>query len=286
MNNDTKKFGTLFIVATPIGNLEDITLRALETLRGAARIAAEDTRHSQRLLAAYQINKPLIALHDFNENSRSKLLIKYLEAGENIALISDAGTPLISDPGFYLVNAVRQAGFKVVPIPGPCAAVAALSVAGLPTDQFLFVGFLAAKATARKTQLSQLKNQTATLVFYESPHRLLATVEDLIFTFGPEREAVIAKELTKQFETIYNETLANIKDWLAADLNRQKGEFVILVHGAEKKVEAKLNAAALETFAILNKELPTKQASKLAAAITGVNKNFFYKLAHNKEQQD
>jgi 16S rRNA (cytidine1402-2'-O)-methyltransferase len=271
--------GTLFIVATPIGNLEDITLRALTVLRSVDRIAAEDTRHSQKLLANFQIKKPLIALHDYNETDRSNSLLKYLNAGEDLALISDAGTPLISDPGYHLVKLVRAAGIKVIPIPGACAVIAALSASGLPTDRFNFEGFLPAKTSARQSRLEQLKGVTATLVFYEAPHRLSATIDDLIKSFGGDRQAVIAKELTKQFETIYAETLAAIKIWLEVDLNHQKGEFVILVHGATTKAQQKLSAETLRVFAVLKKELPLKQAAKLTAEITGSSKNLIYKTA-------
>jgi len=248
-------------------------------LRSVNRIAAEDTRHSQKLLTNFQIKQPLIALHDFNETERSDLLLKYLQTGENIALISDSGTPLISDPGYHLVKLVRSAGIKVVPIPGACAAITALSASGLPTDRFTFIGFLAAKTSARQTQLAKLQDETTTLIFYVAPHNLTATLDDMLKTFGDTRQAVIAKELTKQFETIYAGSLSAIKSWLEADTNHLKGEFVILVHGAETKKSQEVSQQALKIFTVLKKELPLKQAAKLTAEITGANKNQLYQMA-------
>jgi 16S rRNA (cytidine1402-2'-O)-methyltransferase len=284
MTTLSKNFGTLFIVATPIGNLEDTSLRALTVLRSVDRIAAEDTRHSQKLLTNFQIKKSLIALHDFNETARADLLLKYLQAGENIALISDAGTPLINDPGYHLVKLVRAAGIKVSPVPGACAAIAALCAAGLPTDRFMFIGFLSAKISARQKQLTELQETNATLIFYEAPHRLATTIDAMLKIFGSERQAVIAKELTKQYETIFNGTLNELKNWLAADVNHQKGEFVILVHGCRDALPcvSVVDDQTLKIFNALKKELPVKQAAKLTAEITGANKNLLYKMAHVK----
>jgi 16S rRNA (cytidine1402-2'-O)-methyltransferase len=274
-----KKSGVLYIVATPIGNLEDITLRALTILQKVDHIAAEDTRHSQKLLAHYQIKKPLIALHEFNEAERNNLLLRYLTAGENIALISDAGTPLISDPGYRLVKIAQEEGIKVSPIPGACAAVAALSVSGLPTDRFNFEGFLPAKAPSRRARLKQLKDIAVTLIFYEAPHRLIAAVNDMLEVFGDKRQTVIAKELTKQFETVYSGTLVEAQAWLNEDLNRQKGEFVILIHGAETAKSQIISPEALEILTALKHELPLKLAVKLTAEITKINKNLIYQAA-------
>ncbi|MCK4608552.1 MAG: 16S rRNA (cytidine(1402)-2'-O)-methyltransferase, partial [Gammaproteobacteria bacterium] len=223
---------TLYIVATPIGNLGDITLRALEILKQVDYVAAEDTRHSKNLLTHFSIKKPMLALHDYNEKESSKTLLHHLQQGADIALVSDAGTPLISDPGYHLVTMLRAAGIKIVPIPGACAAIVALAAAGLPTDKFIFEGFLPAKTTARTARLTAIQKETRTMVFYEAPHRLLKSLDDFITVFGADRMAVLAKELTKQFETIYHANLEEIKTWLTADPKRQKGEFVLLVHGA------------------------------------------------------
>ena len=270
----------LYIVATPIGNLKDITLRALETLKEVDLIAAEDTRHSGKLLQHYDIKTPMISLHDHNEEKCSSLICKKLHLGKNIALISDAGTPLISDPGYHLVKEVTAQGFKIVPIPGACAAIAALSSAGLPTDKFVFEGFLPAKSTQRLKHLSGLANETRTIIFYESPHRLLKTTADMIAVFGPDRHVVIAKELTKTFETIHGNTLIEIQHWLLADPQRQKGEFVILVKGTKKVVT--INAEVLRVLELLAKDIPSKKAAALTAQITGANKNQLYRLLISK----
>lgn len=270
--------GSLFIVATPIGNLGDITVRAIATLKNVDLIAAEDTRHSKKLLMHLGIQKPLVALHDFNEREKSKALLKHLEQGQSIALISDAGTPLISDPGYHLVALVRAAGVAVVPIPGPCALIAALSVSGLPTDKFIFEGFLAAKKTARQKRLAELQDETRTLIFYESTHRLMSTLKDMEQIFGSEREIVLAKELTKSYETVLQATIASLLEWLSADTKRQQGEFVLLVRGA---VAAKnvIDADVIRVLNLLVSELTQKQAVTLAAKITGVSKNVLYEYA-------
>lgn len=267
---------TLFIVATPIGNLQDITLRALDTLKQVDLIAAEDTRHSGKLLSHYGIKTKLIALHDYNESKCSHFICEQLKQGKNIALISDAGTPLISDPGYHLVNAVREQGYKVVPIPGACAAIAALSASGMPTDKFLFLGFLPAKSSQQIKHLEGLVGESCTMVFYESPHRLLQTIENMAQVFGQERQVVLGKELTKTFETIHATTLSQLSEWLVADTDRQRGEFVILVHGATKTIE--IDAEIMRILQILAKDLPSKQAATIASQITGVNKNQLYKL--------
>ncbi len=271
--------GTLFLVATPIGNLSDITLRALETLKQVDLIAAEDTRHSSRLLQHFCIKTPLTSLHDYNEIKSSQFICNQLQQGKNIALISDAGTPLISDPGYHLVKTVRENNFQVVPIPGACAAIAALSAAGLPTDKFVFEGFLPAKPNQQLQHLSELITETRTLIFYESPHRLLQTINNMLAVFGPNRYAVIAKELTKIFETIYGNTLIEVQNWLLTDPQHQRGEFVVLVKGAEKAIT--INPEILRILKLIEKDLPSKQAATLAAQITGANKNQLYRLLIN-----
>ena len=226
--------GTLYIVATPIGNLKDISQRAIDTLQSVDFIAAEDTRHSSRLLQHFAITTRTISLHKHNERERTQELISWLNQGRDIALITDAGTPLLSRYScFYLVKQAREANIIVSPIPGPSAAIAALA-SGLPCDSFLFEGFLSAKSATRLQQLTELKRETHTLIFYEAPHRILSLIADLIEIFGSERKAVIAREITKTFETFFSNTLAGIQQWLTEDLQQQQGEFVVLVHGAEK----------------------------------------------------
>jgi 16S rRNA (cytidine1402-2'-O)-methyltransferase len=270
--------GILYIVATPIGNLNDISLRALEILKSVDCILAEDTRHSHTLLQNYSISTKAMALHEHNERERALQLLQRLQKGESIALISDAGTPLISDPGYHLVREARNAGIRVVPIPGACAAIAALSAAGLPTDRFAFEGFLPAKSAARTQRLQSLQKESRTLVFYEAPHRFLDLLIDLRDIFGPEREAVIARELTKLFETIKGGTLAEICEWVSSDANQQKGEIVVMVEGAREVTDAE-NAEAERLLTILLAELPLKQAVDLAAKITGQKKNAVYQAA-------
>lgn len=267
----------LYIVATPIGNIEDITLRALRVLREVDLIAAEDTRHSGRLLKHYDITTPLISLHDFNEKNRAHALITRLKNGEKIALISDAGTPLISDPGYILVNAVRAAGLSVVPIPGACALIAALSSAGLPTDRFVFEGFLSAKSGERRARLQMLCDETRTLIFYEAPHRILKLCRDISEVLGEDRLMVITKELTKTFETFFAGSSKDAVEWLEKDPLHQKGEFVVLLHGASHQDDQQEKAHSM--LKILSAELPTAQAVALAAKITGVKKNALYAMA-------
>lgn len=268
---------TLSIVATPIGNLGDITLRALETLRGADVVACEDTRHARRLLDHHGIAGQLLALHEHNEQQAAEKLIGLLAAGKSVALISDAGTPGISDPGARAVAAVRRAGFRVTPLPGPNAAIAALSAAGLDDPNFHFVGFLPAKLGARRAALAALKGIPATLVFYEAPHRIEETMADLAALLEPEREIVVARELTKLFEQIERLPLAGAPAWLAADENRRRGEFVLLVSAPPPRTG--IDAASERILGLLLDELPVKQAAKLAAAITGQSKNALYERA-------
>lgn len=267
----------LYIVATPIGNLGDISSRALDVLASADLVAAEDTRHSGRLLAHFNIKAEMISVHDHNERQRAELIIRHLQNGAQVVLVSDAGTPLISDPGFYLVRAVREAGFKVSPVPGCCAFIAALSASGLPSDRFLFEGFLPAKSGARQQRLGQLKAEVPTLIFYESTHRILASLEDMAEQFGAERYAVVARELTKTFETIHGGTLGELIDWMRDDHMQQKGEFVVLVHGAPEK-ENIIDAEAERIVRLLAAELPPKKAAGLAAEITGLKKNQLYQV--------
>jgi len=267
----------LYIVATPLGNLQDMTLRAITTLKNVDSILAEDTRHSLALLQHFSIEKPLISLHEYNEEERIPSLIEELLKGKSIALISDAGTPLISDPGFHLVKEARIAGIQIVPIPGPCAAIAALSVSGLPTDHFVFEGFLPNKSTTRKNRLSNLKNEMRTLIFYEAPHRILDLLKDAEEIFGKDRKAVIAREITKMFETIHGGTLTELLEWVQQDKNRERGEIVLLVEGA--KIEQKDFLEGERILKILLEEVPLKQAVEIAAKITGERKNLLYQKA-------
>ena len=276
--------GTLYVVATPIGNLDDISARALRVLREVALIAAEDTRHSQRLLQHFGIGTPLAACHEHNERDQGGRFIGRLLAGEDVALISDAGTPLISDPGFHLVRSARAAGIAVVPVPGACALIAALSAAGLPSDRFIFEGFLPAKAVGRRQRLEALREEPRTLLFYEAPHRLLESVEDMLAVFGPERPALLARELTKTFETLKGLPLAELRDFIAADSNQQRGECVLLVGGWQApEGEEAISAESLRVLDLLLAEMPVKRAAALAAEITGVRKNLLYQAALERQ---
>ncbi|MBM7061608.1 16S rRNA (cytidine(1402)-2'-O)-methyltransferase [Pseudomonas sp. UL073] len=280
-------FGTLYVVATPIGNLDDIGARALKVLREVALIAAEDTRHSVRLLQHFGIETPLAACHEHNERAEGGRFLSRLQAGDDIALISDAGTPLISDPGYHLVRQARAAGVNVVPVPGPCALIAALSAAGLPSDRFIFEGFLPAKAAARRARLELVKEEPRTLIFYEAPHRILECLEDLALVFGGERQAVLARELTKTFETLKGAPLAELQTWVAADSNQQRGECVVLVAGWEAPVgEEAVSAEALRVLDLLLAEVPLKRAAALAAEITGVRKNLLYQAALERQKSE
>ncbi len=279
--------GTLYVVATPIGNLDDISARMLKTLQNVALIAAEDTRHSARLMQHFGINTPLIACHDHNERDQGLRLVERLLAGESIALISDAGTPLISDPGFHLVRAARAAGVPVVPVPGPCALVAALSAAGLPSDRFVFEGFLPARSSGRRQQLEALCEEPRTLIFYEAPHRLLESLRDMQTVFGDERVVVLARELTKTFETIKGAPLVELCAWVEADSNQQRGECVLLVEGwSAPEGEESLSTEVLRILQLLLAELPLKRAAALAAEITGVRKNLLYQEALRLQKDD
>jgi len=268
--------GCLYLVATPIGNLADITQRAVETLRQVDVIAAEDTRHSQHLLNHLGITTRSLAYHEHNEDRLTPQLIAQLQQGSRIALISDAGTPLVSDPGYRLVEQAHVHGIRVVPIPGACAAITALAAAGLPTDRFVFEGFPPAKQQARQNYLETLKHETRSLVFYVSCHRILETLHDMRDIFGAMREVTLARELTKTFETIRKTTLAELCEWVEADSNQRKGEIVLVVAGAADIVD---DAAVGRVLEILLAELPVKQAASIAAKLTGGNKNELYRAA-------
>lgn len=277
--------GTLYVVATPIGNLDDISARALRVLREVKLIAAEDTRHSARLLQHFGIATPLVACHEHNEREQGSRLVQRLLGGDDLALISDAGTPLISDPGYHLVRNARAAGVRVVPVPGACALIAALSASGLPSDRFVFEGFLPARSTARRQRLQALCEEPRTLLFYEAPHRLLECLADLRELFGGERPAVLARELSKTFETIKGAPLGELHDWVAADANQQRGECVLLVEGWQApEGEAALSAEALRVLDLLLAELPLKRAAALASEITGVRKNLLYQEALQRQK--
>ncbi|HHJ11641.1 MAG TPA: 16S rRNA (cytidine(1402)-2'-O)-methyltransferase [Chromatiales bacterium] len=270
--------GVLFVVATPIGNLDDITLRALQVLREADLILAEDTRHTARLLQHHGIDTRSQSLHEHNERQRVDAVCERLARGERLALVSDAGTPLISDPGFVLVRALRERGHRVVPVPGPSAAIAALSVAGLPTDRFHFEGFLPARGGPRRKRLQALAGLDETLVFYESCHRIGDSLRDMAEVLGAERPAVICRELTKRHEQVVDGRLGALPDWLAADDDHRRGEFVLVVGGAPAR-EAELDAAALQTLEVLLEELPPKQAARLAARRHGLKARELYQAA-------
>ena len=272
--------GTLYVVATPIGNLQDLTPRALEVLKAVSLIAAEDTRHSARLLQHFGVTTPTTACHDHNERGKSARLVERLLAGEDMALISDAGTPLISDPGFHLVRQAREAGVRVCPVPGACALIAGLSAAGLPSDRFAFEGFLPAKAHGRRQRIQALVAEQRTWMIYEAPHRLLECLEDLCDLLGAERQVVLARELTKTFETIKGAPLGELVDWVRADADQQRGECVLIVEGAPQPSETDaIDPAAERVLDILLEELPVKQAAALAARVTGLKKNRLYQLA-------
>jgi 16S rRNA (cytidine1402-2'-O)-methyltransferase len=271
--------GLLYVVATPIGNLADITLRALETLKTVDAIAAEDTRHTSGLLSHFGISKKLIAVHEHNEHQSAEKLLLQLRAGESIALVTDAGTPGISDPGAVVVDLVRKAGVKVVPIPGVSAAIAALSASGIQQNGFLFHGFLPASGAARRKALESLKSHSITLVFYEAPHRIVESITDMANVLGAERRVTFARELTKTFETIYSCDLGMAAAWLQADANQQRGEFVLLVEAEPIKETEEISVDAQRVLKLLLAELPLKQAVKLATDITGEKKNDLYELA-------
>ena len=271
--------GTLFIVATPIGNLDDITFRAFEVLKNVDFVLAEDTRHSKKLLSHLDISKPIRAFHEHNEREKTKAIISEIYSGKSIALISDAGTPLISDPGYFLVAQAKKEGLKVVPIPGPTALITALSASGLASDSFTFLGFLPSKQTARIKLLIGLAGRTETIIFYESPKRVLATLTDMQTIFGDSREVCLAKELTKAFETIHTGSIPNLIEYLTIDQNHQKGEFVILISATNKIDLAEAEIQLDSLLPILCAEMGTSKAAKIAAKITGIDKKKCYKRA-------
>ncbi len=268
---------TLYIVPTPIGNLADITLRALTILEQVDLICAEDTRHTGKLLSHHNITTRMLSVHDHNERARIQTLVAKLEEGQSLALVSDAGTPLISDPGYHLVNGIRDAGFAVVPLPGPCAAITALSGAGVATDRFCFEGFLNAKSAGRQAQLSALKSESRTMVFYESPRRILSTVTDMAQAFGDDRHIVIAREVTKTFETIYGAPAGELLEWLNSDENNRRGEMVVMVSGYKSDDEG-IVPEVIDALKLLASELPLKKAAALVAKLYGAKKNALYKL--------
>ncbi|MEN9450371.1 MAG: rRNA (cytidine1402-2-O)-methyltransferase [Pseudomonadota bacterium] len=271
------KIPGLYVVATPIGNLEDFSARAIETLQNVDQIAAEDTRHSQKLLKHFGITTPLISFHEHNETISSQILLDALKKNQSIALISDAGTPLINDPGYRLVKLAHQHGIQVIPIPGPCALITALCASGLACDRFIFEGFLPGKNIARQKKLLEYLYETRTIIFYEAPHRILELINDMLAVFGSKRYVVLARELTKTFETIHGDNLEQLKNWVNSDKNQQKGEFVVLVEGAEYLSPDEIDTQRI--LEILLDELPIKQATSLAAKITHEKKNKLYALA-------
>lgn len=268
--------GTLYVVATPIGNLQDITLRALEVLKAVEVIAAEDTRHTSGLLSHYAIRKKLVAVHEHNEHQAAEQLLARLRAGESVALVTDAGTPGISDPGAVVVDIVRQAGIAVVPVPGASAVITALSASGIRHNGFSFIGFLPASGSQRRKMLESLKAQKTTLVFYEAPHRVVESVEDMAAVLGGERKLTIARELTKTFETFHSCRLDEAVAWLQADPNQQRGEFVLLIESLPEPESTEIAPEVDRMLRLLMAELPLKQAVKLAAEISGEKKNALY----------
>jgi 16S rRNA (cytidine1402-2'-O)-methyltransferase len=272
------KAGTLYIVATPIGNLNDISPRALSILKLVDIIACEDTRHTGKLLSAYSIKNKTLSMHDHNERQRQEYIATLLQEGKSIALVSDAGTPLISDPGFHLVRHCRSLGLSVSPVPGACAAISALSVAGLPTDRFSFEGFLPSKSGARQTVLTALADEQRTMVFYDAPRRAIDTVKDIVQTLGEERYVVIARELTKTFETVHSDTAINLQTWLEEDPNQLKGEMVLIIEGYKAQKD-EISAEVINTLKLLLAEMKPKKACAIAAEIYGVKKNALYEIA-------
>jgi len=271
--------GTLFIVATPIGNLDDITFRAVETLKSVDLVLAEDTRHSQKILNHFNIKTPVSAFHDYNEREKCNTVIDKLKQGDSIALISDAGTPLISDPGYILVSAAKKNSVNVVPIPGPSALITALSASGIPSDRFSFFGFLPSKQNARIKTLKTFASRPETIIVYESPKRIMATLTDMLFVFGEEREVCLAKELTKTFETILTTNIPNLIDYISADPGHQKGEFVLLISSTAKKGQLEFDQQLDRLLPVLCSEMGSSKAAKLAAKITGIDKKYCYQRA-------
>lgn len=278
-HSSTDVSGTLYIVATPIGNLDDLSKRAKETLEKASYIAAEDTRHTKKLLNFFNIEARLFSLHDHNEKDRAQYIAKLLDDGEDVALVSDAGTPLISDPGYHVVSHLRDLGYKVSPVPGPSAIITALCASGLPTDKFFFQGFLPAKSKSRKDVMQTWKEQTGTTIFYESTHRINDSITDLMAVFEDDVELVLARELTKTFETFLKGKPSYILQRFEEDSNQMRGEFVVMVDYRPIEDEGDNDQEARRILEILLTELPVKQASQLAAKITGLKKNFLYQIA-------
>jgi 16S rRNA (cytidine1402-2'-O)-methyltransferase len=268
----------LYIVPTPIGNFADMSSRAIEVLNQVSLIACEDTRHSGRLLSHYGIETRKTALHDHNERDRAQWIVEQLQSGQSVALISDAGTPLISDPGYHLVKHVRDAGHKVIPLPGPCAAITALSASGLPSDRFSFEGFLPAKEKGRIDKLTALKEDPRTLIFYESPHRIVHSLTSIVTALGADRQIVMAREVTKTFETFLSGTAEEVLAMVIADENQQKGEIVIMCHGFAQADDEAIPKVAIDTLTLLAAELPLKKAAAIAAQIHGFKKNALYKI--------
>lgn len=266
----------LYIVPTPIGNLSDISLRAIEVLKQVTLIAAEDTRHSQVLLSHLGISTPMVAYHEHSAAGAVSRLLDRLRQGESVALISDAGTPLVSDPGYQLVREVQEAGLLVIPIPGACSLTTALCASGLPTDRFYFEGFLPAKSVQRRRRLEALGGQEVTLIFLEAPHRVAETLQDMLAIFDPEREVTLARELTKSFETIRRLPLTEMSSWVAGDVNQQRGELVLLLGPPVKQCASEITEGALKVLRLLAEELPPRKASALAAEITGVRARDLY----------
>jgi 16S rRNA (cytidine1402-2'-O)-methyltransferase len=284
-NPMTTVAGTLFVVATPIGNLQDMSPRALQVLKDVRLIAAEDTRHSARLMQHFGIDTPMTACHDHNERDKGERLVERLLAGDDVALISDAGTPLISDPGYHLVRQAREAGVRVSPVPGACALIAALSAAGMPSDRFAFEGFLPAKAHGRRQRLQVLAAEDRTWMVYEAPHRLLECLQDMQQVLGDERRVLLARELTKTFETLRAAPLSELVKWVAGDSDQQRGECVLVVEGAPAPQADEVGDEALRVLDLLLAELPLKRAAKLASEITGVRKNLLYQIALERGAQ-
>ncbi|HGJ5897570.1 16S rRNA (cytidine(1402)-2'-O)-methyltransferase [Arsenophonus apicola] len=282
---EVEMVSTLYIVPTPIGNLDDITLRALQILKQVDLIAAEDTRRTGLLLQHFAIDTRMMSLHDHNEQQKTDQLIPQLKQGLSIALVSDAGTPLINDPGYHLVKYCRQVGIRVVPLPGPCAAITALSAAGIASDRFCYEGFLPAKRKSRQEVLQELMDESRTLIFYESPHRLLDTLADMVTIWGAERYVILARELTKTWESIHGLPVGELLDWVKVDENRYRGEMVLVVEGyrAPKEANAAISSEVKKTLALLQQSLPLKKAAAITAEIYGLKKNALYK--HALEQQ-
>jgi 16S rRNA (cytidine1402-2'-O)-methyltransferase len=274
----------LYIVATPIGNRNDLTLRAIEVLQSVNVIAVEDTRHSKRLLTYHQIRTPMISLHEHNESQRVQSILDRLSQGEQVALISDAGTPLICDPGFRLVAAAQEQGYRVVPIPGACAVIVALCASGLATDRFVFEGFLPAKSAARKKALSHIAQETRTTIWYESTHRIIASLTDMVDVLGASRRMTLARELTKTFETIRLDTLAGLLAWIQADPNQQKGEFVLVLEGQIDHKNQLDDREPRRILSILLQEMPLKQAVALAVRLCHQSRKSLYQLALELKQ--